>query len=196
MNPIKQPPPKLAELLLQLLQNAPQGLSEYELIQQLKQQHELDMPLHDPLDLFRSHFQVFNALYQLRDQLWAQQSATLHISALNICLLPYQAGSAELSEQDPLRSYYLDAEQLQVTTEQDVQDLLQSFYSQQPNRSERHAALEVFEMTDDPQLRYSQIKLRYRQLVSQHHPDRGGSTTRLQAINKAMEVLERYYQGN
>ncbi|RFQ09430.1 molecular chaperone DnaJ, partial [Pseudomonas sp. ATCC 13867] len=26
-----------------------------------------------------------------------------------------------------------------------------------------------------------------------HHPDRGGSTTRLQSINKAMEILERYY---
>ncbi|MCO3066035.1 hypothetical protein FA243_29305, partial [Pseudomonas aeruginosa] len=38
-----------------------------------------------------------------------------------------------------------------------------------------------------------QIKLRYRQLVSQHHPDRGGSTARLQSINKAMEILQRYY---
>ena len=40
---------------------------------------------------------------------------------------------------------------------------------------------------------YPAIKLRYRQLVSQHHPDRGGSTARLQSINKAMEILQRYY---
>lgn len=196
MNSIDQPTPKLTEILHQLLQDAPEGLSEYELIQQLKQQHQVQMPLHDPLDLFRSHFQVFNALYQLRDQLWAQQCATLHISALKICLLPYQAGSAGLSEQDALRSYYLDAEQLQVTTEQDVQDLLQSFYTQHSSRSERHAALEVLELSADEQLDYSQIRLRYRQLVSLHHPDRGGSTARLQAINQAMEILERYYQQN
>ena len=37
------------------------------------------------------------------------------------------------------------------------------------------------------------IKHRYRQLVSLHHPDRGGNTARLQSINKAMEILERYY---
>ncbi len=39
------------------------------------------------------------------------------------------------------------------------------------------------------------IKYRYRQLVSQHHPDRGGSTSRLQSINLAMEILQRYYAG-
>ncbi|MBU2294721.1 MAG: J domain-containing protein, partial [Gammaproteobacteria bacterium] len=42
-------------------------------------------------------------------------------------------------------------------------------------------------------LNLATIKHRYRQLVSLHHPDRGGSTARLQSINKAMEILERYY---
>jgi hypothetical protein len=31
-------------------------------------------------------------------------------------------------------------------------------------------------------------------MVSEHHPDRGGSTERLQSINLAMEILERYYR--
>jgi DnaJ-class molecular chaperone len=59
---------------------------------------------------------------------------------------------------------------------------------------EQQAALELFELTNSAEaLTFSTIKHRYRQLVSQHHPDRGGSTERLQSINKAMEILERYY---
>ncbi len=59
---------------------------------------------------------------------------------------------------------------------------------------EKRAALELFELAEDSRtLDFSVIKHRYRQLVSIHHPDRGGSTTRLQSINKAMEILERYY---
>lgn len=59
---------------------------------------------------------------------------------------------------------------------------------------DKQAALELFELEGSEQpLNLATIKHRYRQLVSLHHPDRGGSTARLQSINKAMEILERYY---
>jgi DnaJ-class molecular chaperone len=55
--------------------------------------------------------------------------------------------------------------------------------------------LELFELDTTTQaLNLATIKQRYRQLVSQHHPDRGGSTSRLQSINLAMEILARYYR--
>lgn len=56
---------------------------------------------------------------------------------------------------------------------------------------EKLAALELFELQDP--ITPQRIKQRYRQLVSQHHPDRGGSQTRMQSINQAMEILQRYY---
>jgi hypothetical protein len=187
----------LAEQVLQLLQAAPDGLAEYALIQQLKTRHSghlPNLPLTDKLVLFRTHFLLFNALYRLRDQLWASQSGYLQISALNIQLLPYQPGSAELSEHDPLRDYYLDLSQLNDTDEQDVAKLLLSFWTRMHGSEEKQAALELFELDGSAQaLNLATIKHRYRQLVSQHHPDRGGSTERLQSINKAMEILERYY---
>ncbi|MDT4878750.1 DNA-J related protein [compost metagenome] len=109
-------------------------------------------------------------------------------------MLPYRAGSAGLSEHDPLRDYYLDLSQLSDTDEQDVQELLTSFWKRMQGGEEKRAALELFELNDSQQvLDIGLIKHRYRQLVSQHHPDRGGSTERLQSINKAMEILERYY---
>lgn len=197
MNDDLDPQLDLCEHVHQLLRAAPSGLAEYDLIQQLKARHCThipNLPLTDKLVLFRTHFLLFNALYRLREQLWAAQRGYVQISALNIQLLPYQAGSAELSEHDPLRDYYLDLNQLSDTDEQDVAKLLQSFWSRMQGGEEQQAALELFELTNSAEaLTFSTIKHRYRQLVSQHHPDRGGSTERLQSINKAMEILERYY---
>jgi hypothetical protein len=197
MNDDLNPNLDLSEQVLQLLRAAPAGLGEYQLIQQLKARHCThipNLPLTDHLVLFRTHFLLFNALYRLREQLLTTQSGYLQISALNIQLLPYQPGSAELSEHDPLRDYYLDMSQLRDTDEQDVAKLLRSFWSRMQGGEEQQAALALFELTDSEQtLSMPVIKHRYRQLVSLHHPDRGGSTERLQSINKAMEILERYY---
>ena len=197
MNDDLDPSLDLPEQVHQLLCAAPAGLAEYVLIQQLKDRHCThipNLPLTDKLVLFRTHFLLFNALYRLRERLWTTQSAYLSISPLNIQLLPYQAGSSELSEHDPLRDYYLDLSQLSGTDEQDVAKLLLSFWTRMHGSEEKQAALELFELEGSEQaLNLATIKHRYRQLVSQHHPDRGGSTARLQSINKAMEILERYY---
>ena len=197
MNDDFDPGLDLPEQLHQLLRAAPAGLGEYQLIQLLKARqsvHIPNLPLTDKLVLFRTHFLLFNALYRRREQLWASQSGYLQISALNIQLLPYQPGSSELSEHDPLRDYYLDLSQLSDTDEQDVAKLLLSFWTRMHGSEEKQAALELFELEGREQtLNLATIKHRYRQLVSLHHPDRGGSTARLQSINKAMEILERYY---
>jgi hypothetical protein len=197
MNDELDPGLELADQLLQLLKAAPAGLSEYQLIQQLKSGHCThipNLPLLDKLVLFRTHFLVFNALYLLRERLWSEQRAHLAIDPLCIQLLPYQAGYAALSEHDPLRDYYLDLDNLRDTDERDVEKLLASFWTRMQGGEEKLAALELFELNDSQQpLDLATIKHRYRQLVSQHHPDRGGNTERLQSINKAMEILERYY---
>ncbi|CDF82903.1 heat shock protein DnaJ domain-containing protein [Pseudomonas knackmussii B13] len=185
----------LADQLLQLLREAPDGASEYQLIQQLKSRHSThipNLPLIDKLVLFRTHFLVFNALYRLRDRLCEEASEFLQIGPLQIRLLPWQAGAPGLVEADPLRAYYLDESNLRDTTERDVEKLLESFWTRMQGDGEKAAALALFELEDGP-VDYALIKLRYRQLVSQHHPDRGGSTARLQSINKAMEILQRYY---
>ena len=144
--------------------------------------------------LFRTHFLLFNALYRLRDQLWQQRTHLLQISPLSIRLLPYQTGSAALSERDALRDYYLDMSNLQSTDERDVERLLTSFWTRMQGGEEKQAALELFELSDERTIDLPRIKLRYRQMVSEHHPDRGGSTERLQSINLAMEILQRYYR--
>lgn len=195
MTPDLDPSLDLTDQLLELLREAPEGISEFQLIQQLKARHCThvpNLPLTDKLVLFRTHFLVFNALYRLRDRLWAENTAHLEIGPLQIRLSPYMSGAQALGEQDVLRSYYLDEKHLKETSELDVEKMLKSFWTRMQGNEEKAAALALFELEDGP-VDYALIKLRYRQLVSQHHPDRGGSTTRLQSINKAMEILERYY---
>ena len=196
MNDDLDPSQDLADQVLQLLQAAPEGMAEYALIQQLKSRrsgHLPNLPLTDKLVLFRTHFLLFNALYRLRDRLWQAQTHLLEISPLCIRLLPYQPGSSALSERDELRDYYLDMSHLQSTDERDVERLLTSFWTRMHGGDEKQAALELFELNNERTLDLPRIKQRYRQMVSLHHPDRGGSTERLQSINLAMEILERYY---
>lgn len=194
MNTSFDPAFDLAEHLLVLLRQAPAGLSEHQIIRRLKEGHSShipQLPLSDKLVLYRTHFMLFNALYRLRDRLWAERSAHLEISPLRVCLLPYQDGQQALTGHDPLRTYYLDETHLRDTSEADVEHLLQSFWTRMHGSEDKQAALELFGL--EARTDYPAIRLRYRQLVSQHHPDRGGSTSRLQSINKAMEILERYY---
>jgi hypothetical protein len=196
MNDDLDPSQDLPEQVLALLLDAPDGISEYQLIQQLKQRrcsHVPNLPLTDRLVLFRTHFLLFNALYRLRDRLWQSRSHLLQINPLCIVLQPYAPGSAALSERDGLRDYYLDLDNLRDTDERDVERLLASFWTRMQGGEEKQAALGLFELDDQTPIDLARIKRRYRQLVSQHHPDRGGSTERLQSINKAMEILQRYY---
>ena len=196
MNDDLDPALDLPEQVYQLLRAAPAGISEFQLIQQLKAGHCTHIPnlgLGDQLVLFRTHFLLFNALYRLRERLWQQQQAHLQISPLCVQLQPWQAGSAELAERDPLRDYYLDLNNLRDTSEDDVAKLLASFWTRMQGGEEKRAALGLFELDDGQPLDLARIRQRYRQLVSQHHPDRGGSTERLQSINLAMEILARYY---
>ena len=203
----------LAEHIFLLLEALPEGCSEYQLIQQLRDRddpHLPNLPLLDPLVLFRTHFLVFNALYRLRDRLWQERSHHLCISPLRVQLEPYALAADQLADGDLLRDYYLDMRNLRDTDKAEVERLLDSFWARMYGYrngdagagagaadciENRRAALEVFELDEDaPSLDFGCIKRRYRQLVSIHHPDRGGSTPRLQSINLAMEILERYYR--
>lgn len=195
--PDPDPTLDLADQVHALLLEQPHGLSEYRLLQTLREgrcSHLPSLALSDRLVLFRSHFLLFNALYRLRDRLWSEASGHLQIDPLCIRLLPYARGEHALTEHDPLRDYYLDLNQLRDTDDAEVARLLSSFWTRMQGGDEKRAALELFEMEEHLPVTAARIKQRYRQLVSIHHPDRGGSNERLQSINLALEILQRYYQ--
>lgn len=186
--------------VLSCLADAPGGIDEFSLIKALGAHFPDTMfaepgALRDPLLLFQTHFLLFHALYRLSDNLTGQ-GLELQVHALSIRMLPRgRTGQqrALLREADPLRSYYLDWEQWLTTQGEDVERLLKGFSQggARVSRQEVSAALGVFELKEPVDAR--RIKQRYRELMSQHHPDRGGSTDRVQDVNEALLILQRYY---
>ena len=192
----------MLNLLHGILADHPLGLTEHQLIKQLKdQQHPffVEADLHDPLSLFRTHFVLFNALYQLRDQLRASSSFDLHISALLIRLdsdtsSPNVTQTA-IQNSDPLRAYYLDLSHLQATDRSAAEALLYgSLHSLNPPAQVQDALAELGIEQPWHDLSDKDLRQHYRHLVSTHHPDRGGCTERVQRINQAMDVLRKHQQ--
>lgn len=173
-----------------IVRSYPAGLGEFELIKRLRASHD-DVPLlatsNNKLTLFRCHFLLFHSLYLLQTRLWQQEAGHLEISPLCIKLVPYQPGASDLCQPDPLRDYYLDPQNLETTSEEDVKSMLNAFWNRYRHPNGRRQALRALGL-DDP-VDDSEIKRRYRKLAMQHHPDRGGDTLALQTINAAIRIL-------
>ncbi|HHH42677.1 MAG TPA: molecular chaperone DnaJ [Gammaproteobacteria bacterium] len=170
----------------------PAGVREYELITALRAGGFLEFlpaPPAAPHQLFRAHFLLFHALYELRDRLAASQQGLLQIEPLCIRRLPWSSAPASLAMPDPLRAYYLDWSHLDGTSEDEVCELIASFWSRLgrfEGREEALAELGLEDPVDD-----AMIKSAWRRLAMQHHPDRGGDNERLQVINAAVDCLIR-----
>lgn len=194
MSDMRQPQrDALERQVLEILELEPRGMSEYELIGHLREAGHpaFQRPLsQDNLHLFRTHFLLFHVLYILRGRLWREQRADLQISALRIALRPCRAGAQghrDLRGRDPLCDYYLDLSHLDDTTAEQVEALLQGFWSGAGPSARRTQALSVMGLSDP--VDDGSIRRQYRRLVMRHHPDRGGDKAQLQALNAAMDIL-------
>lgn len=171
------------------LENHPEGIGEYDLMTALKSQGYFDFLSKPalPHELFRAHFFLFHSLYLLSHRFLENKLNLLSIHTLKIQLLPYQAGENALQEDDKLKSFYLDFNNLDNTTEDDVYDMLASFWNKLnrfDNRDSALAELGLMDPVDD-----KTIKNAYRRLAMIFHPDRGGDKQKLQKINDALASL-------
>lgn len=185
-----------AELLSQLAAR-PDGIDEFSLIRELAAVFPDSLfaapnVLREPLSLFQAHFLLFHVLHRLSDRL-ADDRLEIEVHALRIRLIPRRGGLGGIVEPDPLRTYYLDWNQWVTTQGEDVEQLLKGFH-QGPfsvPEDELVDALALFELETPTSA--GKIKQRYRALVQQHHPDKGGETAQIQAVNQAFLILQRYY---
>ena len=182
-------PEKFIQAVQIELENQLDGISEYNLIQNLKAQGYFDFLSTPalPHELFHAHFFLFHALYLLHDVFLNKKIHLLEINTLKIQLSPYHEGDNDLQKEDKLRAYYLDFNNLDKTSEDDVYDMLASFWNKVNHFNNREEALTELGLKDP--IDDKRIKKEYRRLAMLHHPDRGGDTDKLQKINDALALL-------
>ena len=188
--------PALEQLILQALNEHPDGISEYNLIKWIANagHPQFEPPvLGNPLTLFQTHFLLFHHLHCLNRRLVDVKQAGIEINPLRICLTSYRdAIGQQLGRHDPLRDYYLDWSNFEQTDAQQVSDMLNGFWRRLHGDEQRRAALAVLELQDP--VDFDAIKSQYRRLAMRHHPDKGGDKRRLQTINAAMRLLDKAYR--
>lgn len=182
--------------VLEAVREAPDGQTEHALLGELKRRDVAPFAqarLTEPLELFRAHFLLFHCLYRLQEWL-ARQGEWLRIHCLDIGVASLDAGQHAadgrgLAAGDPLRSYYLDLDNLDAMDAATVEAMLSGFWRRLNGSERRQEALRVLGMEEPAEP--AAIRHRYRQLAQRHHPDKGGDTETLQQINEALMVLER-----
>lgn len=176
--------------ILTILHRETEGISEYELLNELKYRSALfgNLLFSRPLNLFQNHFLLFHILYALRDELYRQKKGMLQIRCTKIMILPYLEGKEAMALSDPMRKYYLDLKNFE-TEEAEIINMLNNFWTMFQSQGERTKALETLGL--EPHAEMDEIKKTYRKLVKEHHPDTGGDKEKLAEINLAMETINR-----
>ena len=215
-----------AELLVDTLSTQKplfqRGVSEYELIEILKKApyHFFDdASLREPLMLFKTHFIVFHALYQLKRSWIEQGEGVLDIHTLNIKLNQESAHSDKnsthgdnykdkesqdkvgaITEADALAEYYLDWGNFEKADRKSVDALLNAFWHrmasgnahtfEQEDIADAHALLGL---PQDEHVSLSVLKRVYKKALQLVHPDKGGMQQEAQDVIHAYQLLLGYY---
>ena len=206
-----------AELLVDVLSTQKalfiNGISEYALIELLKKTpYQLfdEDALRDPLMLFKTHFILFHALYQLK-QYWIEQNeGVLEIHALGIKLnifdesVPAHSNDEQavtaLQNPDALAEYYLDWGNFEETDRKTVDTLLNAFWQRMSGScNSRHdqedisTSHTVLGLSEGEPVTLVQLKHVYKRRLQSAHPDKGGTQQEAQSVIHAYQVLSRYY---
>jgi len=181
--------------VLKILQQADGALREHDLLKALgdeafPQDDECDAQL----TLFRQHFYLMNALYQLQDKL-LNENCYLSISALEIKIQSLDAADSTSllnnEGEQKLREYYLDWQHYDKTSSADVSELLSGFWQRYRQHQQQLPSLAILGL--DEQASWPDIQQSYRRLIKEHHPDKGGDRLRFVEIREAYEVLQSVY---
>ena len=142
-------------------------------------------------ELFCAHFLAKHALYTLQNRYLEQKSFYLNITSVKLERLPYTAGQAALAHHDSVKQYYLNLDHYFETSEDEVNQLLQDFWTRFLAGNDKTEALQTLGLPADAD--YPAVKQRYRALAQQHHPDKGGCDQKFQQLSEAKRILDSYF---
>ncbi|MCI2284008.1 DnaJ domain-containing protein [Colwellia sp. MSW7] len=149
-------------------------------------------------DLFSAHFLCMHGLYHLKNQYQLSQKFTLIIQSVRIQRIALNNSTSNnynvktaLETPDPLESYYLNAKHYYDTQEEEITELLKSFWQQYIAQDNKKEALEILALPSNADAKM--IKAQYLRLAQKHHPDKGGCVERFKEIRAAKSVLDKVF---
>ena len=91
---------------------------------------------------------------------------------------------------DPLREYYLDLKNLYETGQEEVEEMLNSFWKSYQLFDQLDEALEILGIEKAGQgVDLELARRKYRELALVNHPDRGGDGEEMSKLNWAISVI-------
>ena len=130
-------------------------------------------------------------LYQLQNDYLRKKQYCLNIQSIKIERVNYIASSDGITQHNPVKEYYLDISHYFETSENEVNELLNSFWKKYLAQDDKQQALNTLELAANSS--YAAIKKQYRLLAQKHHPDKGGCGQHLAKINAAKHILDTFY---
>lgn len=183
---------ELQAKILTAVEKKPAGVSEYDLLQSVKDLIEQQVgDSEGSVGLFRHHFVLMHCLYQLQQTLWLQNQQVLSISPLCIKIeipVTNNHNSVSQPEDTELKQYYLDWNNFESMGKDDVDDLLSGFWQDYAKYIQQDEAWEILGLPDDSAI--TEVAKRYRALAAIHHPDKGGDKDMFIKIRAAYESLK------
>jgi DnaJ-domain-containing protein 1 len=173
--------------------------NEHQIIKHL-QENEIS-PFHNftlalSTDLFSAHFLCMHALYHLKNQYQQSNQFQLIIQSVRIeriTLTELQINNLDsktvIDTIDPLASYYLNPTHYFETQEDEINDMIKSFWQKYIAQDNKQEALDTLNLP--PNADTKMIKKRYLLLAQQHHPDKGGCAEMFSKINQAKKYLDK-----
>lgn len=148
-------------------------------------------------DLFSAHFLCMHALYHLKNEYSEKRSYALIIQSVRVQrfdIRQYEDNDLQNTKQyldraDPLASYYLNPKHYFETQEDEINDMLKSFWQRYLAQDEKQEALTALELPGHADK--DMIKRQYRRLAQKHHPDKGGCAIAFNKIQEAKTVLDK-----
>lgn len=155
--------------------------------------------LADPKDLFSAHFLCMHALYHLKNQYQDSHKFTLIIQSVRIERVILNTSKSinkdsptPLEIIDPLESYYLNSKHYFETQEDEINDMLKSFWEMYIAQDNKKEALDTLNLPANADAKT--IKAQYLHLAQKYHPDKGGCAEMFTKIRQAKTVLDKIYK--
>lgn len=138
--------------------------------------------------------ELYFQLEEIGDNILIVTPISAYIRSRKSSVASAKTGTLPIDSEEHLSpniGFFGEPENFFNVTEEKVQSLLEGFWSQYHDSIDIEPSLQILNL--DKTATWKAIRQRYRELASQHHPDKGGESSMFMQIRNAYECLKRQH---